>query len=218
MVITIDGPSASGKSTASRLLSESLGCPWVSTGSFYRAVAWIVRKYEVDPTDPSKIFGALKEHPFDFKLGEKTEITVEGVNVTSELDDESLGTIASKISQHPEIREYLLPIQRSCAERHNRLVAEGRDCGTVVFPNAVLKVYLTATGGARAARRAKEQGLDERETLKSQESRDSEDSSRKVAPLKKAKGAFEIDSSSMTLDEVVTLIRQKLFDIGCLKS
>ena len=124
-------------------------------------------------------------------------------DVTSEIYAEAIGNIASKISSFSDVRAELLACQRDCAKDRKMLVAEGRDCGTVVFPNAVSKFYLTADSRDRAQRRAQQEGADLEKTLKDQVLRDAQDGGRKVAPMQAPEGAHIVDSSNMGLNEVV---------------
>jgi len=208
-VITIDGPAASGKSSVSRALARRLGWKWVSTGAFYRGLAYVSAREGVAVGDVSGLVALAKSPLWEVRLDEdQTRVFyhgqgVTGQNVTSEVLSESNGTLASQVSQIPEVRAALLQSQRDCAKSGVGLVAEGRDCGTVVFPNAILKLYLTASQEERALRRAREQGLDLKETQNQQVARDRQDSTRKAAPLQIPADARVIDSGGMTLEEVV---------------
>lgn len=204
-VITIDGPSASGKTSVSRELARRLGWSWVSTGAFYRGLAFVAQSLRADLSNEE----ALAKLATDSKVWhvemqeEQTLVFLGGKDVTSEIFREDIGSIASQISHFPKVRASLLGAQRMCAETTQGLVAEGRDCGTVVFPGAEAKVYLTATQENRAERRAKEQGLSAEKTVEDQRIRDQQDSSRKTAPLQVPKEALVLDSTDLNFEQVV---------------
>lgn len=202
-VVTIDGPAASGKTSVSRELSKRLGCRWVSTGTFYRGIAYIVHTKNVNPKDEKAVVNLIDNEDWEVQMdADKTRFYYNGKDVTSEIHKEEIGNVASQISGLPEVRRDLLQAQRDC-ENSRGLVAEGRDCGTVVFPQAAVKVYLTARSEDRAARRAQEQGGRAEDIHELQKVRDAQDSGRKVAPLQIAPGAHVIDTSQLSLDEVV---------------
>lgn len=219
-VITIDGPSASGKSSVSRELAHRLGWKWVSTGAFYRGLAYVARREGVlkELSSPELLDkritdllttiaaqgqGALWSVRMD---ADNTHVFYRQEDVSSEVFAEENGAWASLISQIPAVRHALLKNQRDCAVEVPGLVAEGRDCGTVVFPQARLKIFLTASQRERAARRAREQGLDPAETEKQQQVRDQQDANRAAAPMQVPAGAKVLDSNGMSLSEVVDTI------------
>ncbi len=203
-LITIDGPSASGKSSVSRLVAKKLSWPWVSTGAFYRGLALAALELKVAPTDETLLIALANDHRWQIKMTEEdTEVHIDSTNLTPQLNGESVGAMASHISQIPNVRKALLQRQRDCFNPQVGLVAEGRDCGTVVFPLASVKIFLTATPAQRALRRSEETSSSLMETLEMQKLRDQQDSQRKAAPLKMADGALQIDSSFLTLEEVV---------------
>lgn len=214
-VITIDGPAASGKSSVSRELSKKLGIPWVSTGAFYRGLAYVAQQLKTDLDNPI----ALSELCFSkmWKIVmtiEKTQVWFNEQDVTDKISHEDVGNIASKISHFPEVRQSLLDHQRNCALDHVGLIAEGRDCGTVVFPRAEVKIYLTARSEDRALRRAHELGLDQKVLEVQQKQRDTQDSTRKTAPLQIPEDSLVIDTSELSLENVVAkalnYVEQKL--------
>lgn len=209
-VITIDGPAASGKTTVSRELARKLGWKWVSTGAFYRGLAFVCVQKKQDTGQEDEVLKVVSSPDWEVRLGpEKTQVFYLGQDVTVEIASEKVGSVASQISQYPKVRSQLLQAQRDCAAQSPAgLVAEGRDCGTVVFPQADMKVYLTANQGLRAARRAQEEGRSVEDTLKDQEVRDAKDQTRKTAPLQVPEDAEVIDTSEMTLDMVVEKIHQ----------
>jgi cytidylate kinase len=205
-VITIDGPAASGKSSVSRELAKRLLCDWVSTGSFYRGLAYVAQVTKTNLDSESDIAKLAQSKVWKVEIKpEKTHVIFNGEDVTDEAHKESVGLVASKISQYPTVRKMLLGAQRDCRTPKG-LVAEGRDCGSVVFPNAELKIYLDADSENRAQRRAQQSGLSQEDTEKQQKVRDNQDLTRKVAPLMAPEGAHIIDTSTMTLHEVVDYI------------
>lgn len=211
MVVAIDGPAGSGKSTVSKILARKLGFMYLDTGAIYRALAYVALKKKI-PLDDGKLLAELaKTMQIEFKQDEQGQrVIVNGEDVSEKIRTEEVGMAASKVSMHPEVREALLGIQRDFGEKGN-LVAEGRDMGTVVFPNAEVKVFLTASPEVRAQRRyleLKEKGINTtlEEVLKSVIERDRQDSTRSVAPLKPASDAVIIDTSNMSIEEVVNSI------------
>lgn len=206
-LITIDGPAASGKSSVSRELARKFGWKWVSTGAFYRGLAYVAMKEGIPATETAQLVRLAHSGVWSVRLDDdQTRVFYKSADVTAEILSEENGTRASQVSQIPDVRQALLENQRDCAVGVPGLVAEGRDCGTVVFPNAMLKIYLTASQEERAARRAKEHGLDVQQTQNSQEKRDQQDSSRAAAPLQIAADARVVDSNGLPLSEVVEKI------------
>ena len=208
-VITIDGPSASGKSSVSRGLAKRLGWRWVSTGAFYRALAYVATREGVDLGDAAALVSLSHASVWSVRLDDdRTRILYKNADVTDAIMTEENGSRASQVSHLAEVRVALLENQRDCARGVAGLVAEGRDCGTVVFPGARLKVYLTASPAARAARRALEQNLDVAEVHQQQVIRDHRDSNRAAAPLEVPADGRVLDTGDLTLDEVVETIYQ----------
>jgi cytidylate kinase len=215
MVVTIDGPAASGKSTVSRELANRLGWQWVSTGAFYRALGYAALQLKIDITDVKALATLAHSDQWSVRMANaRTQVFFKNREVTDDIFHEDVGNIASKISHYPEIRKALLEAQRNCSAGPQGLVAEGRDCGTVVFPQAQAKIYLTASSEHRAARRAAELGLDQEKTQEDQKVRDQQDSTRKAAPLQVPDQALVVDTTDMALDEVVdkveNFVRSKL--------
>ncbi len=215
MVITIDGPAASGKSSVSRELARRLGWQWVSTGAFYRGLAFAALQLQIDLDDVKSLADLTHNPVWSVKMEQdRTRVYFQEEDVTDQISHEDVGNFASKVSHYPEVRKALLEAQRNCSAGPQGLVAEGRDCGTVVFPDAEAKVYLTANNELRAARRAAELGLDQGETVKAQQQRDHQDSTRKVAPMAIPQDAYVVDTSTMNLnqvvDAVVTYVQNKI--------
>jgi CMP/dCMP kinase len=208
VVITIDGPAASGKTSVSRDLANRFGWQWVSTGSFYRGLAAVAVKEGVDLGNPQALATLAKSNVWSVKMTpQETTVIYKNLRINDEVSKEETGMHASRISQYPEVRAALLPLQRDCAQATPVLVAEGRDCGTVVFPQAVLKVFLTASSESRAFRRSLEQENTNLDSLKDlQKKRDEQDVNRKTAPMQIPEGALVIDSSALQRDQVVETI------------
>lgn len=208
-VITIDGPAASGKTSVSRELAHRLGWSWVSTGAFYRGLAYCAHAANIDLDDEVALVNFSQSNRWKVEMTEdSTRVFLDCRDVTDSINLEEVGGYASKISHFPKVREALLKPQRECAVHADGLVAEGRDCGTVVFPSAEVKIYLTAKQEDRAERRAKELGLSKEATVQAQVQRDLQDSTRKAAPLTIPEKALVVDTTSLGFNEVVDLIEQ----------
>lgn len=204
MVITIDGPAASGKSSVSRELARRLGWQWVSTGAFYRGLAFAALQMDIDLDDVQGLAELTHNPVWSVKMDQdRTRVYFKDQDVTDQIAHEDVGSFASKVSHYPDVRKALLDAQRNCSNGPQGLVAEGRDCGTVVFPKAEAKVYLTANSEHRAARRAAELGLDQGDMEKAQQQRDLQDSTRKVAPMAVPEDALVVDTTALNLDQVV---------------
>lgn len=204
MVITIDGPAASGKSSVSRELARRLGWQWVSTGAFYRGLAFAALQLQIDLDDVKNLAELTHNPVWSVRMDQdRTRVFFQDQDVTDLIAHEDVGNFASKVSHYPEVRKALLDAQRGCSEGPHGLVAEGRDCGTVVFPKAEAKVYLTANSEHRAARRAAELGLDHGDMVKAQQQRDLQDSTRKVAPMAIPEDALVVDTTTLNLEQVV---------------
>ncbi|MEQ1664844.1 MAG: (d)CMP kinase [Bdellovibrionales bacterium] len=210
-VITVDGPAASGKTSVSRLLANRHNWDWISTGAFYRGLAYIAIREGLNLSDQNALAQLTLSNIWSVEMTpELTRVHYRSEDVTSEIYKEEVGNKASSISQYVELRKNLLGMQRSCAKPGRTLVAEGRDCGTVVFPRADLKIYLEARSDFRAERRAKESGRQVSEMLEAQGLRDHQDSTRKAAPMQKAEDAHVIDTSNNNLIEVVQILENLL--------
>ncbi len=213
LIITIDGPAASGKTTVSRELARRLALSWVSTGAFYRGLAYVATQLKCDLSNEGEIIELVRSKRWSVEMTHKnTNVIFDGKDVTDLIMDEKVGAAASQISQFPGVRRELLPLQRNCVKGTKGLIAEGRDCGTVVFPDAQLKVYLTARSDNRAQRRAIQQGDETGEDLSrikaDQMARDQRDTKRTSAPLQIPKESKVLDTSDMGLDEVVSKLRE----------
>lgn len=209
LVITIDGPAASGKTTVSRLLAKKYHWSWVSTGAFYRGLAYIAQHEDISLDDEQALADLCVANIWSVEMtAEKTKVILRNKDVTDEIYDEEVGSAASRISRYPMVRANLLQSQRNCAIKVVGLVAEGRDCGTVVFPEAQVKFFITAKSDSRAERRAREKGKNVDEMRAAQVIRDTQDSSRVAAPMQAPPGAHVIDTSEMELPQVVDVIDQ----------
>jgi CMP/dCMP kinase len=218
-VVTIDGPSGSGKGTIGRLLADKLGWHYLDSGALYRLAALAALRRHLDFADPRALAAAAATLDVRFTPASAGErVYLDGVDVGAELRTERAGDAASKVAAVPEVRAALLQRQRDFAVAPG-LVADGRDMGTVVFPAAVLKVVLTASAEARAMRRhkqLKEKGIDVSLPDLSWDiaQRDTRDANRSVAPFKPAPDAYVIDSTSLTPEEVVADILLRLEQVG----
>jgi cytidylate kinase len=206
-VLTIDGPSGAGKGTVSRLAAKKLGWHYLDSGSIYRSLALAVSKQGVDIADEAAIVSVAEAMRLEFDCGEELTVRLNGQDITAEIPLESTGSMASTVAAIPEVRRVLLQKQRDFKQLPG-LVADGRDMGTVVFPEAPFKVFLTASPSERAMRRykqLKEKGIDANLTQITNEieQRDRRDRERATAPLAMASDALFLDSSDMTIDSVV---------------
>ena len=195
VVIAIDGPAASGKSSVASRVAARLGYAFVNTGAMYRAAAWAVVDGGVDPTDSGAVVAAAGAVGLGFEEG-RSFVRCGERRLEAELVLEAVNGMVSKVAAHPGVRERLVAMQREAA-RGRDVVMEGRDIGSVVFPDTPYKLYIDASEEVRQSRREK-QGI-----VDSVASRDRQDSARKASPLVVASDARVIDSSEMTLEEVV---------------
>jgi len=207
IVIAIDGPAGSGKSTVARAFAERAGIPYLDTGAMYRAVAHAVLAAGIDPGDADAV--AATARVSDIEL-EDSGVTVDGIDATAAIRGPAVTRTVSVVAANPQVRELLRDRQREWVSTHGGGVLEGRDIGTVVFPDAVLKVYLTARPEIRAARRAAQSGQDLDEVLADIRRRDAADSGREHAPLAEADDAVNLDTSDLTITEVVERIHELL--------
>ena len=208
IAIAIDGPAASGKSTVAKTLAKRLGLIMVNTGAMYRAVAWATIKHNVDPTDSAAVVAMLNDVEFSCGVEDGfSTILVDGFYPGVELRQDAVNQRVSKIAAIAEVRTLLVAKQRDYLELGS-VVMEGRDIGSVVFPDTPFKIYIDASEEVRLARRSAE-GLADAVAQ-----RDAEDSKRKVSPLVVAEGAVKIDSSDMGIEEVVAAALAVLKDRG----
>ena len=209
--VAVDGPAGAGKSTIAKLVAKKKGYIYVDTGAMFRALAIHFLKKNILPEDKDNIAEACKDVEVSIAYeNDAQQVYLNGENVTSKLRTEEVGNMASRISSVPEVRTKLLELQRELAKSKD-VIMDGRDIGTVILPNADVKIYLTASVYTRAKRRFDE--LTEKgETCnfdaiaKDIEDRDYRDMNREIAPLKQADDAILVDSSDMTIQEVVDTI------------
>jgi len=215
-VIAIDGPSGAGKSTTARLLAERLGYVYIDTGAMYRAIGWKAKREGIDPSDEEKMADLCRRTEVTIRqVGKNPGFFVDGQDVTGEIRTPEMGMMASAVSKSPSVRARLLTLQRDLG-RCGGVVLDGRDIGTVVFPDADAKFFLDASAEERGRRRylelkAKGLEVDLMQITQEIRDRDSQDSGRSIAPLRRADDAVLIDSTTMGIDAVVD---KMLSDIG----
>jgi len=210
MVIAIDGPAGSGKSTTAKHAAEKLGFIHINTGAMYRGIALKCIQGEIDLNSSSEIDKILNQTKFEFGRESGSVLFMDGVDISSEITSTQVTESVSRVSAVPQIREKLVQYQREMAEGLD-VVLEGRDIGTVVFPDAEFKFFLIADIEERARRRKKEMEtmgeiVSLRELTAELEERDRKDSTREHSPLKKAEDAVEIDTTGLSIAEQVNRI------------
>ena len=217
--IAIDGPGGAGKSTVAKAVAKQLGITYVDTGALYRTVGLYVRQKNVDPKDEAAVAALLPE--IQIKMaheGGAQVIYLNGENVGDSIRTQEMSMYASAVSAHPPVRNFLLDTQRNIAKTQS-IVMDGRDIGTVIFPDAEVKIFLTATPEDRARRRYEEQlsrgiTVDYAQVLAEIMERDHNDSTRAVAPLRPAEDAVILDNSGFSVERsaqaVIDIIRSKL--------
>ena len=209
LIITIDGPAASGKSTAARLLAEKLAASFLDTGAMYRAVTLAAMQAEVDMSDEKKLLSVMETNEFQFSFEEnKMVVCINGIDVTEQIRQPQITANARYVASSPKAREKLVQMQRQFAAGRQKIVTEGRDQGTVAFSDADIKFYLMADSIERARRRQAElraKGNDEslEQIQKAIEERDKSDENRTVGPLRPAEDAIIVDTTDLSIEEVV---------------
>jgi CMP/dCMP kinase len=209
-VLTIDGPSGAGKGTVSRSVAKKLGWNYLDSGSIYRSLAIALLQKDIDLANVKEILAIAQAMDLTFQCDDELIVKLNGVDITAQLGTEATGNVASIVAAIPEVRQVLLQKQKDFKVLPG-LVADGRDMGTVVFPDAEFKVYLTASATKRAERRYKqlmEKGIDVniRQITREIEERDCRDKGRKTAPLAQAVDALLIDSSALTIEAVIAQV------------
>lgn len=212
-IVTIDGPAGSGKSTIAKIIANRYGLTYLDTGAMYRMVALYILENDIPVENISKIISSLDAIDIDIK---DNRFILNGRDVSKEIRTPEVAGIVSKVAAIKEVREKLVDLQRAVSIG-KKVILDGRDIGTVVFPKAELKIYLVASPEERAKRRVKdyeEKGIEEsyEDVLAGIKERDHIDSTRKESPLKKAEDAIEIDSSFLSIGEVVEKISNLLQD------
>jgi cytidylate kinase len=210
-IITIDGPSGAGKSTASKLLAQRLGYKHLDTGALYRAVAWKIKEENGDPEDEKTLDHIIENIKITLN---NDKVMVNGTDVTSKIRTPEIGELSSQVSALPMVREFLYTIQKEIGLKGN-IVIEGRDIGSTIFPEAEHKFFLNASAEERGRRRLQELKqrnieADLETTVKDIKTRDKRDSTRQVSPLTRTKDMNYIDTTTLTLEEVVTKIMEAL--------
>ena len=213
-VVAIDGPSGSGKSTVARIVAKKLGFLFVDTGSMFRALAFGLYEKGINAGDQASVEREIGQLEVNYVGKDDNLIDLNGVDISSNIREHHISEYASKISVFPAVRDCLKNLQRGLAVNNN-CVLEGRDIGTVIFPDAKLKIFLTASNEKRAERRYQELkskgtlgDLTKSKILDDINLRDMRDSSREVAPLKPAADSIQIVTDTLSIDEVVNLISQ----------
>lgn len=212
--VAIDGPAGAGKSTIARRLAAELGYRYVDTGAIYRTVAYFMDLWGVSPKDVDGVNRYIDELTVEIEYDEDglQHMIMNGMDVTKDIRTPDISQKASLISAHACVRDMLLDMQRELAEQNN-VVMDGRDIGTVVLPRATVKIFLTASPEVRAKRRcdelsAKGQKVDYNKVLKDIQQRDYQDTHREIAPLKMSRDSIKVDTSDMTIEEVLEKLKE----------
>ncbi|MFC0005507.1 (d)CMP kinase [Micromonospora siamensis] len=216
-VVAVDGPSGSGKSTVSRRLASGIDARYLDTGAMYRAITWAVLRSGVDPADVESVAKVAGE--VELRIGTDPQgygVTVDGTTVDKDIRGPEVVAAVSAVAAVPAVRALLVQRQREMIANAGRIVVEGRDIGSVVAPDADLKVYLTASESARAKRRSTEDAADVAATAADLARRDRLDSTRKADPLRQADDAVVLDTTELGIDEVVARLRELLTERGAL--
>ena len=217
MQIAIDGPASAGKSTVAKIIAHKLNFTYIDTGAMYRASTWIARENNINYGDEKGILAAIDHEQIEFKLENgQQKIYAGNKDITQAIRTPEISANVSQVSALAGIREKMVSLQRQMAGEMN-VVMDGRDIGTTVLPHAAVKIFLVASVHSRAERRMldfKERGIETSQTLAEIEhdisERDYKDSHRQISPLKKAEDAIEIDTTSMTIDQVVEAILSEI--------
>ena len=212
--VAIDGPAGAGKSTIAKRLAKELGYMYVDTGAIYSTVAYFMDLWGVSPKDVDGVNRYIDELTVEIEYDEDglQHMIMNGMDVTKDIRTPDISQKASLISAHACVRDMLLDMQRELAEQHN-VVMDGRDIGTVVLPHATVKIFLTASPEVRAKRRcdelsAKGQKVDYNKVLKDIQQRDYQDTHREIAPLKMSRDSIKVDTSDMTIEEVLEKLKE----------
>lgn len=211
-VIAIDGPAGSGKSTVARALARRLGLEYLDTGAMYRAVTFAALRRGIDPADADIVAKVACEVDLSVEVG---GVVVDGIDATIEIRGPEVSRAVSIVAANPEVRAEMVRRQRAWAEARGGGVLEGRDIGTVVFPDAELKVYLTAEPAERARRRAKEvSDLDYDTVAADMARRDALDSGRATSPLAEAPDALHLDTTGLAVEEIIDVLVHRIAEHG----
>ena len=214
--IAVDGPSGAGKSTLAKMLAEALGYLYVDTGAVYRTLGLFAYQNGVEPTDAAAVTAILDRARIELRHGDDgyQHTYLDGADVSHDIRRPEISKYASAVSAIPEVRAFLLDMQRDLARTHN-VIMDGRDIGTVVLPDAAVKIFLTASAEERARRRHKEllergHDTDFETVLHDIEKRDHDDSTRSAAPLKQAEDAILVDTTGISLEESLQVLLQTI--------
>lgn len=217
-VIAIDGPAGAGKSTISKMVAKQLKYIYIDTGAMYRAVAWRVLQEYKPPISTKQIIASVQDIDIKLSYDGKQNLQVEtnGTNVTTEIRTPQVTALVSQVAAVGQVREKMVELQRNMAKQ-GKILMDGRDIGTCVLPNADLKIYLTASADERANRRAKQMAqkgynIDVEKIKADIIARDEADMNREISPLKKADDAILLDTTDMTIDEVLKTIIKMVQD------
>lgn len=209
--IAIDGPSGAGKSTIAKAVAKQLGIDYIDTGAMYRAVGYKAKQCGIDPKDTEAMTNMLRQTEIDFSEG---NIILDGVIINDKIRTEEISKMASQCSSRPEVREKLVQLQRSMGQRKS-IVMDGRDIGNNVLPDAEYKFFMTASAEERARRRYEElaekgEAVQYDKVLEDIMQRDHSDMTRELNPLRKAEDALELDTTGMSIEEVIAFIRKEI--------
>ena len=209
-IITVDGPAASGKSALCRRLAERWQrWDWLSTGVFYRGLAYMLARFDLE-SNKAQWTACLNKNNWKVKKEkDKTLFFYDGQDVTSCIYNSKIDELSSQTAADSTVRQALINCQRSQKEEGRGLIAEGRDCGTVIFPSAPLKIYLTALDEVRSKRRAKERKQAAEAVISAQKKRDEQDLTRACNPLKKPENAWVIETDQLSLDDIEKMVHQR---------
>jgi cytidylate kinase len=211
IVVAIDGPAGSGKSTLARLLAARLGFRFLDSGALYRSLTLKALREGVSEDDGPALARLLDGTRIELEdVDGEHRVILDGADVTGPVRGPDVTDSVSHVAAHPEVRERMVPRQRAYADRGGGVVAEGRDIGTVIFPDARVKVYLDADPAERARRRALQSGEPEKEVRAAMASRDLKDSTREFAPLKAAEDAEPVDTTGRTIEQVLEILLAKV--------
>ncbi|MCO0806882.1 (d)CMP kinase [Lactobacillus helveticus] len=213
MQVAVDGPASAGKSTVAKIIAKKLSYVYIDTGAMYRACTVIARNHQLDYGDEAGILQAIDKDGIELKSEHSEQkVYVAGKDVSKEIRTPEISANVSQVSALPKVREKMVSLQRQMAGKTN-VIMDGRDIGTTVLPNAEVKIFLVASARSRAERRLldfKERGIESKQTVDEIEqdiaARDYKDSHRKISPLKKADDAIQIDTTNMSIEQVVDAI------------
>jgi len=214
-VIAIDGPSGSGKSTIAKQLAQNLGVLYIDTGAMFRALAYVANETNIELTEGRSLESFLDSLDIDYGVSEKSLICINGQNLSEKIREHHVSKLASIISQLPSVRKYLLDFQRKLA-LDKICVMEGRDIGTVVFPDSFCKFFITASVEVRAERRLKQlrengdQAITLNQIAEDVRKRDETDMNRSFAPLKKAEDAMMLDTTELAMDDIIKILANEV--------